>query len=277
MRWGRLWPLLAGLALPATAVAQALPQWREPVTGVVLVQLPAGCFEQGEAQPGPTGAGMPIQLPRADEVPVRRVCLDSFWLGKTEVTKAQWAAVLNSAGMDRALDPNRPQADVSWDEAQQWVAALNRRVSDPGTQFRLPSEAQWEYACQAGQKQPAQQRYGQDRLEWTEAVAREAWFSYPNVRDPFALEVGGKLPNAWGLHDMLGNVWEWVEDRYATDAYRHPSPAATASGGGGSRVIRGGSYKSDVAQVRCGVRNFYPASDRSLVIGVRLIMQRSDK
>ncbi len=276
MRWGHLWPLLVGLTLPTCVVAQALPQWREPVSGIVFVRLPAGCFEQGEAQAGPTGDGMPIQLPREDEVPRRRLCVDEFWLGKTEVTLAQWANVMAKPGTQEPSHPNRPKADVSWEDTQHFVAALNRRMADKRTQFRLPSEAQWEYACQAGQKRAAQQLYGQDRMAWTQAVEREAWFSYPSVQDPHSIEVAGKLPNAWGLHDMLGNVWEWVEDHYTSDAYRRSPFAASAFSGTMPRVIRGGSYKSDVAQVRCGVRNFYPASDQSLVIGLRLIMERRE-
>ena len=277
-RWCRLLPLLAALAWPASVVAEAFAEWREPGSGIVFVQIPGGCFEQGESQAGPMGLGILIQWPREDELPRRRVCVDDFWLAKTEVTIAQWSGMMTPSTGGVSKQPNRPQADVSWEEAQNFVATMNRRSTDSGARFRLPSEAEWEYACQAGQKPPAPQYHGEERAQLGMAVERQACFALSMKRDPHACEVAGRLPNAWGVHDMLGNVWEWVEDRYTADAYRRPLPKATAASGGDvPRVIRGGSYKSDLAQVRCGVRNFAPTADRSMVIGLRLLMERGKK
>lgn len=267
--------LSALLALSASAVAEPFAEWREPVSGMTFVNIPDGCFEQGETRPGPTGPGILVQWPRADEIPPRRSCVGRFWLAKTEVTVDQWARVMALPGSGG--DSSRPRTDVSWEDAQEFVSNLNRRLAHDGLHFRLPTEVEWEYACQAGRKAPAQQLYGEERAQLALSIEREACFFLTMERDPKSCDVASRRPNAWGLHDMLGNVWEWVEDRYAADAYRHPPATAVPGDGNVPRVLRGGSFKSDVAQVRCGARNHAPAADRSIVIGLRPVLERREK
>lgn len=269
-RGHRCWRALGVVlvVLGAVASARAAEQWVEPASGIVFIRVPAGCFEQGEAAAGPRDDGMPIPMPREDEVPRRRVCVDGFWLAKTELTAGQWAAVMGGGRMAGSNDV--PKVGISWSDAGAFLGRL-REIAGGERQFRLPSEAEWEYACHAGQRREVLQVYGQDRLALMTAAGHEARYNYPPVREPTAERVGGRTPNAWGFHDMLGNVWEWVADRYAADAYRHP--AGAAAGVDDSRVIRGGSYKSDIAQVRCGVRNWSVQSERSVVIGMRVLME----
>ena len=270
------WRLLLGLAVAAAAAegaaAEAGASWRDAASGIELVRIPGGCFEQGVAVAGATDDGMPIPVPRRDEVPPRRVCVGDFWLARTEVTRAQWARIMAASG--DVAEPDRPRTDISWLEALDFVDALNRAAQPSGRRFRLPTEAEWEYACHAGTYRPAQQLYGQYRYAWVQEMAEVARYHYPTVSDPKSSPVAQKMPNGWGLFDMLGNVWEWTADRYDAEAYRRGSRDMIATRGeGGERVIRGGSYMSDIAHVRCGARNAYPAGQPLPVIGLRVLME----
>lgn len=259
--------MLSGCLAVSGGVASAANLWTDPRSGIEFVHIPPGCFVQGEANAGATGDGMPIPMPRADEVPQRRVCVDGFWLGRTEVTETQWSAVMSgSAGAAR-----QPRRDVSWDQAQEFLKRLGAQRERQG--FRLPSEAEWEFACHAGKRRPVVALYGQDRLAWTVETGKVARFGYPQVRDPQPDDVASRDPNAYGLHDMLGNVWEWTADAYRPDAYRGTYQGAlTLAPDDGRRVIRGGSYKSDIAQVRCGTRNWFPKAEASAVVGFRVVV-----
>ncbi len=138
-----------------------------------------------------------------DEGPRHLVTIEpGFWMFDTPCTQALWEAVMGE-NPSRFKGPDRPVESVSWDQSQEFLKALNSRID--GLRLSLPSEAQWEYACRAGTETP---RYREDPAEI-------AWYS-ANIEDG-THSVAGKEPNAWGLYDMLGNVWEWCSDVWVSD------------------------------------------------------------
>ena len=163
-----------------------------------------------------------------DERPAHRVRLSSgFEIGKYEVTQAQWIAVMGS-NPSRFQGPELPVENVSWHAASEFLARLNR-AGGPYL-YRLPTEAEWEYAARAGVRD---QRIGD--------LKDIAWYGANSEDGPHA--VGTKQPNAWGLHDMLGNVWEWCRDRYGADYYgKSPETDPRGPASGEFRVMRGGSW-----------------------------------
>ena len=181
-----------------------------------------------------------------------------FWMGKYEVTQAQWEAVMgsNPSRYSRYFEcgPRCPVERVSWDDVQQFIERLNARESGSGYRYRLPTEAEWEYAARAG---TTGARYGElDEIAW-----------YRENSDFRTHPVGEKRANAWGLHDMLGNVWEWTADwsrAYPGSAYRYDSTGVV-------RVARGGSWNDEAGGVRSAVRGGDSPGARRDTIGFRLV------
>jgi formylglycine-generating enzyme required for sulfatase activity len=183
---------------------------------------------------------MGSQTGNADERPVHEVTLTKgFYFQVTEVTQRQWEAVMGSKPSN-FKGPDRPVEHVAWNDVQEFLRRLNEKEKD--SRYRLPTEAEWEYACRAGGKEP-DVAANLDEVAW--------WAGNSN------LEVQGvaqKKPNAWGLFDMRGNVWEWVQDWYgAYSAGRQIDPRGPDSGE--YRVLRGGSGFDDA--FRCAYRNGY--------------------
>ena len=200
-----------------------------------MVVLPAGRFRMGSPDSEPNR--------HSDEGPVRTVTISQpLAMGKTPVTQGQWRAVMgtNPSHFSSCGD-DCPVERVSWNDAQEYIRRLNQQT---GQRYRLPSEAEWEYACRAGQTH----RYcGSDDVD---AVG---WYrSNSNGRTQ---AVGGKRPNAWGLYDMSGNVWEWTQDCW-NDNYRGaPSDGrAWEQGNCRRRVVRGGSWNSSPFWLRSAYR-----------------------
>lgn len=259
---------LAGLlcALPAWAEP---PVWNEPKTGMSFIQLPKGCFKMGAEKPQPPqpdpfweSVGFRPHISE-DELPVHEVCLDSFWIGRTEVTTAEWAQVM---GEPPPADGTLPVVRVSARSAREFAARYS--ASDPeGRQFRLPTEAEWEYACRAAG--------GRDIDPFGETTGEMAWH---RSRVDGVQAVGQLKPNVQGIHDMLGNAWEWVEDVYRKDAYgRHslynPVVAGAKSGALPERVLRGGSVRTENVQTRCAMRSYAPDDYATELTGFRLVMK----
>jgi formylglycine-generating enzyme required for sulfatase activity len=244
---------------------------------IEMIQIPGGDFIMGSE----TG--------RPDEKPMRRVYIDSFYLGKTEVTVAQWRmfirdtgyitqAELNRGGMVRgkngrfvkrdanwrnpylAQTDNHPVVLVSWKDAHAFCQWLSKKT---GLNYRLPTEAEWEYACRAGTKD---NYYGD--------LDKIAWYEYNS--NGCTHPVAEKIPNAFGLYDMLGNVWEWCADRYDKNYY-HVSAAKNPTGPlkGMHRVCRGGSWCSKPPRVCAAYRRNEPAFYRFYRLGFRVA--RPDK
>ncbi len=214
--------------------------------GMEFVLIPAGEFMMGSYDAGD------------EERPVHKVHISQpFYLGKYEVTQAQWEVVMGSNPGHFKGGPNRPVEQVSWHDAQRFVEKLNEREGAAG--YRLPTEAQWEYTCRAGTEGS---HYHTD-------VGAIAWYRENSARETHA--VGQKLPNAWGLYDMLGNVWEWVQDWYGRDDYEQSSTRnLQGSAEGASRVIRGGGWGNVARNCRAALRNRYAPVDRVFILGFRL-------
>ena len=241
--------------------AQAQTENEEPKPGTVgvvvlpgsveleIVWVPAGQFWMG-CSPGETGF-----LCDADEKPRHRVELDGFWMGKYEVTQVQWEAVMGF-NPSRFKGHDRPVDRVGWSDTQEFLKKA-------GNGLRLPTEAEWEYACRAGSEEP---RHGE--------LDEVAWFS-DNSKDE-THPVGMKKPNAWGLYDMLGNVWEWCQDWYGENYYRN-SPTRSPPGPflGELRVMRGGSLVNDFWQVNASYRIGEQLNNRYYIQGFRVVVSSS--
>jgi formylglycine-generating enzyme required for sulfatase activity len=213
-----------------------------------MVYVPAGEFLMGSV------------LGWEDERPVHRVRISSgFWLGRTEVTQGVWRAVMgaNPAGFRKGDD--FPVEQVGWNDCQEFIRRLNRLT---GAAFRLPNEAEWEYACRAGSSA--------DRVPDLEA---QAWFDRNSGGTTHA--VGLKRRNAFGLHDMLGNVWEWCADGYDAGYYAR-SPLLDPAGDPTSshRVDRGGAWGYGADIVRPSRRDGSGPDYRINLLGMRLAASR---
>ena len=204
--------------------------------GVEMALIPAGTFSMGSADGDD------------DEQPVHKVRLTQpFYLGVHEVTNAQWKAVMGEVP-SQWQDADRPVEQVSWDDAVKFCRKLSALPAEraAGRVYRLPTEAEWEYACRAGSK--TRYSFGDDEAELEE----HGWF---NDNSGVATHpVGQKKPNAWGLYDMHGNVWEWCADWYG--AYPANAVADPSGRDGGSiRVIRGGSWLYSAGHCRSADRH----------------------
>ncbi|MCX7885763.1 MAG: formylglycine-generating enzyme family protein [Verrucomicrobiae bacterium] len=195
------------------------------------------------------------------EKPLRTVQIaKSFYLGKYEVTQQQWETLMGS-NPSYFKGPKNPVDQVTWDECQLFVAKLNEK--DNRFTFRLPSEAEWEYACRAGSTNDFCHGNSESALlEYAWFIANETGTSQP---------VGRKKPNAWGFYDMHGNVWEWCQDIYHPSYDNAPADgSARLDGATTNRVLRGGSWYSTAFAVRSANRGRAPPTFRGVVYGFRV-------
>jgi formylglycine-generating enzyme required for sulfatase activity len=210
--------------------------------------------------PGEFDMGSPAREPDRDkdEGPVHRVKLTKgYFLGKFEVTQGQWKAVMgNNPSSFSTCGDNCPVERVSWEDAHEYIRRLNAK--ERGNVYRLPTEAEWEYAARAG-----------TTGEWYGDLNRIAW--YWSNSGSRTHPVGKKLPNAWGLHDMIGNVWEWVDDWFD---YYSPGPQVDPAGPslGMNRVNRGGSWNVVAEYCRTAYRAGYGPVTRINYLGFRLAL-----
>ena len=197
---------------------------------------------------------------RHDERPIHLVTLSDFSIGETEVTQELWQAVMGS-NPSRFEGTNLPVESVSWNDCQEFIRKLNQLT---GKNFRLPTEAEWEYAARGGKESMGYMYAGSDTLN---NVACRYDYRSSDKTHP----VKQKQPNELGLYDMSGNIWEWCQDwygSYSNNAQTNP----TGSTSGSNRVIRGGSWDLEDKYCRVSIRGYWNTTDRHYSLGLRLVL-----
>ena len=191
-----------------------------------------------------------------NESPVHSVTLSDYYIGETEVTQELWAAVMGTNPSYHGGYPQRPVEQVSWNACQEFINKLNQLT---GKNFRLPTEAEWEYAARGGNKSHGYKYSGSNTIE------NVAWcLGSNNTHD-----VKTKQANELGIYDMTGNVWEWCQDKhgsYSSDSQTNP----TGPTSGSNRIVRGGSWKSDAEISRVTNRSNAGPDGKDTHTGLRL-------
>lgn len=221
----------------------------DPATGMEFVFVKGGCFRMGDV----------FETGGWDEKPVHEVCLDDYYLGKYEVTQKQWETIMksNPAGFRRCGD-NCPVESVSWSNIQEYIQKLNEESK---SKYRLPSEAEWEFAARSGGKK--------ETYAGSENPDAVAWYGTLSGRTTFP--VGGKAANGLGLYDMSGNVWEWVQDWYDGYYYQNsPKDNPKGPATGSTVIARGGSWYDRVYSARTSTRTYFKTGYRANHVGFRL-------
>jgi formylglycine-generating enzyme required for sulfatase activity len=194
-----------------------------------------------------------------DESPLHSVTVSNFRIAKYEVTQALWKSIMGN-NPSNFIGDNLPVENVSWDEAQEFISRLNAAT---GKQYRLPTEAEWEYAARGGNQSKGYKYSGSDSIE------QVAWFESNSGSNTHP--VGTKQPNELGIYDMSGNVWEWCYDWFGTypaSAQRDPMGASSGS----YRVFRGGSWYCSAAGCRVAIRSYISPGNRYYFLGFRLVL-----
>jgi len=219
-----------------------------------MAQVKGGCYQRGDT----FGDGL-----EKWEQPVHEVCVDDFYIGKYEVTQGQWKAVMgNNPSLFKRCGDNCPVEKVSWNDVQDFVKKLNAMT---GKKYRLPTDAEWEYAARSGGKR---EKYA--GTSDPGKLKSYAWFEDNAGRKTHP--VGRKKPNGLGIYDMNGNVWEWVKDYYNDENSYVNSPRMNPQGPttGDHRIVRGGSWFNYARGVRASTRKDGMPDRRSGATGFRL-------
>ena len=215
-----------------------------------MVVIPSGSFTMGSSN----GA--------SNEKPPHQVSVKSYLLGQTLVTQGQWRAIMGSNPSHFAnCGDTCPVENINWNDAQAFATALSKKT---GMNYRLPSEAEWEYAARAGTN--TKWSFGDNESE----LGQYAWYS-ANSNDQ-THPVAQKKPNAWGLYDMHGNAWEWMQDVHHDSYSGAPTDGGAWTSGGDQarRVLRGGSWNDYPGDLRSAYRNWYTPDFRNTNLGLRI-------
>ena len=226
-----------------------------------MVDIPAGTFTMGCEDGRDNVAG----VDKCEEESAHQVSVKAFQIGKTEVTFEQWDACkacphADDQGWGRG---NRPVINVSWDDAQTYIAWLNNWLDE---NYRLPTEAEWEFAARAGKN---------SAYTWEQqtATCEDASYARSTCNLNSTKPVGSYQANAWGLVDTCGNVWEWVADCWHSNYKGRPNDSAAwveSCENADLRVLRGGSYALDADQIRIASREKYLKSSHRFTNGFRI-------
>lgn len=216
-----------------------LNTWRDSVTGMEFVWVSGGCYEMG--------CGISTDSCGSNEKPAHEVCVDGFWMGRYEVTQGQWKKVMGYNPSYFKKGNKHPVENVSWHEIKRFIKRFNSKNNKYN--FRLPTEAEWEYACKKGGRENRNRHHPGHHFA-----------------------VGGSKPNSLVLYDMRGNVLEWCEDWYDENYYKHSTknnPRGPDSGK--TRVVRGGCFNVNPGEQWCTERFSYTPDDRVYHLGLRLL------
>ncbi|WP_227657607.1 formylglycine-generating enzyme family protein [Candidatus Magnetaquicoccus inordinatus] len=250
--WDR-WVSVGEGKFPRWKVMQNQPElgtyWRDLRTNMEFVWVPGGEYEMGNLFAGGFG----------NEKPVHEVSLNGFWLGRFPVIQEEWIALMGENPPAYREGERLPVEQVSWEDAQAFIDRLNEEEEG---RFRLPTEAEWEYAARSGGKK--------EEYAGGKEVNEVAWHSQNSAGSSHP--VGGKEPNGLGLYDMSGNVLEWCSDWFDEEYYKK-IPAANPKGPakGTYRVLRGGSWDSAPNYVRTSARNYWEPDNRDFYTGFRVV------
>ncbi|MCP1661239.1 formylglycine-generating enzyme family protein [Neisseria perflava] len=227
---------------------------------MTFIQIPAGSYLMGSSEADADAREKPQHLEKIDR---------AFYIGQYEVTQGDWRKVMNEGAFDRdrsnpyyrlpgmakRITRDNHPATVSWNDAQEFIAKLN--ALDPQHRYRLPTEAEWEYVARAG----TTTRYFFGDSDRT--LGDYAWYG-ENFATGGSHPVGSKQPNPWGVYDIYGNAWEWVQDSYRPTY----DSAATEQ-----KTVRGGSWHNTADGWHSAWRKPYDADYRGISVGFRLVME----
>lgn len=222
-----------------------------------MIQVSGGSFQMGSND-------------YDDEKPPHTVSVNTFYIGETEVTQELWKAVMGDNPSAFKKGDNYPVEYVSWNDCQTFIKKLNEKT---GKNFRLPTEAEWEYAARGGKS-------GGTKYSGSDNLAEVAWYGYWDDTDKnrtitttTTMPVAQKKPNSLGIYDMSGNVWEWCNDWYASDYYKNsPSNNPQGPSSGSFRVLRGGSWYNCANNCRVARRGNSDPGYRDGDRGLRLAL-----
>ena len=240
--------LLFSILLPVFAFAQESRQ-SNTIKEPQMILVKGGTYMMGSNNANP------------NEKPAHKVVVNDFYIGIYEVTQAQWRAVMhNNPGV--FVNEDGPEENISWDEVQEYINKLNKLTRK---KYRLPTEAEWEYAAKGGSKSIGYLYSGSDDIK------RIAWIKDNSSEMPHP--VGQKQANELGIYDMSGNVWEWCSDWYDDVFYRRlysrrPNPIGPKTGT--FKIVRGGSWYSNEYCSRPTYRDGFIPGGKSTNIGFRL-------
>ncbi len=232
------------------------------VKGVSFTMIPVegGTFTMGTTSEQGSDAD-------SDEKPTHSVTLSSYMIGETEVTQALWEAVMGS-NPSRFKGTTKPVEQVSWNDCQTFISKLN---SLTGKRFRLPTEAEWEYACRGGNKSKGYKYSGSNNIDDVAVYTKNSYDKGSSSPDYGTHAVKTKRPNELGIYDMSGNVWEWCSDwkgSYSSSSQTNPTGAAS----GARRVLRGGSWYYNARGCRSSGRGDITPGYSDYDLGLRLVL-----
>ena len=226
---------------------QPTPETKQNVS-IEMIHVRGGTFKMG-------GKG------NDTEKPIHTVTLGDFYIGKFQITQTQWVQVMGSNPSKFSGD-NLPVEQVSWNDIQEFIVKLN---SMTGRKYRLPTEAEWEYAARGGINSKSYTYAGSNNIDDV------AWYKNNSGNKPHP--VGTKSPNELGVYDMSGNLWEWVNDWYGTEYYKvSPTINPTGPPSGSDRVFRGGGWCYDAEYCRVSYRYGNKPDNKRNILGFRLAL-----
>jgi formylglycine-generating enzyme required for sulfatase activity len=245
------------MATPTPTPTADLGETFTNTIGMEFVTIPAGEFEMGSPSDE--------QGRYSYEGPVHHVNLEkAFHMGRYEVTQKQWRAIMGDNPSYFKGDDNLPVEWVSWDDVQEFIMKLNEKEGTD--KYRLPSEAEWEYAARAGTTT------GYSFGDSESKLGDYAWY-YENSGSK-THPVGQKKPNSWGLYDMHGNVWEWVQDSWHDSYDGAPADGSAWERDGAFRVFRGGCWGYFAGDWRSAHRGCSGPRFRGHVLGFRILKEQ---